>query len=224
MTLRCLVLDHDDTAVDTTRHIHHPAHVRAMEVLRPGSATLDLESWFLKNFEPGITSFLRDELAMTREELEAELAIWRTFTARERAPFFPGFLELLAEFRAAGGLVAVVSHSETAVIREHYREAARGGALQPDLVFGWDDLPERRKPHPYPLLEVQRAFGLAPDELLVVDDLKPGIVMAKAAGVPAAAAGWAHDIPAIREYMQRECVAYFRTVEEFRRYVLRAVV
>jgi len=220
MPFKCLVLDHDDTAVDSTRSIHHPAHLRAMELLRPELAPVDLDTWFLKNFEPGIVAFLRDELRMSDAELLAELAIWRGFTARERPPFFPGFLETLAQFRDRGGRVAVVSHSESKVIRDHYRATGDGTAFAPDLVFGWEEPPERRKPSPWPVQEVQRAFGLAPQEILVVDDLKPGVLMAKAAGVPVAAAGWAHDIPAIRAYMERECVAYFRSVAEFRDYVL----
>lgn len=220
MPFKCLVLDHDDTAVDSTRRIHHPAHLRAMERLRPGFVPVDLDTWFLKNFEPGILSYLRDELRMTDAELLEELDIWRSFTASERPPFFPGFLELVAAFRARGGLVAVVSHSESGVIRDHYLAVGDGRAVLPDLVFGWEEPAERRKPSPWPVQEVQRRFGLAADEILVVDDLKPGILMAKAAGVPAAGAGWAHDIPEIRAYMERECVAYFRTVEELRAFVL----
>jgi beta-phosphoglucomutase-like phosphatase (HAD superfamily) len=220
MPIRCLVLDHDDTAVDSTRSIHHPAHLEAMARLRPGLPPVDLPTWYRKNFEPGITSFLRDELRMTDAELLAELEIWRGFTARGRPPFFPGFLETLAEFRACGGRVAVVSHSEAAIIRGHYQAAGDGAAFVPDLVFGWEEPAERRKPSPWPVQEIQRAYGLAPQELLVVDDLKPGVLMAKAAGVPVAAAGWSHDIPEIRAYMERECVAYFRSVAEFREYVL----
>ena len=33
---KCLILDHDDTAVASTPAIHYPAHLEAMRVLRPG--------------------------------------------------------------------------------------------------------------------------------------------------------------------------------------------
>ncbi|MGE5235812.1 MAG: HAD family hydrolase [Acidobacteriota bacterium] len=214
------MIDHDDTAVDGTRRVHYPAHLRAMEILRPGWEPVSLDTWFRKNFDPGIMSFLVDELGMTPEELAREHEIWREFTSREVPHFYPGFLEALASYRAHGGKVVVVSHSEEHVIRSHYRGAENGHRVVPDLVFGWDLGPDRRKPSPYPVHETIRRLGLQARDVLVVDDLKPGIDMAITAGVDAAAAGWSHDIPAIRDFMKRTCVAYFATVAEFAAFIL----
>jgi beta-phosphoglucomutase-like phosphatase (HAD superfamily) len=215
------VIDHDDTAVDSTRRVHYPAHVRSMEVLRPGSPPIDLDTWFAKNCDPGIMGFLVEELGLTPDELAVENDIWREFTARETPRFYPGFLEALADYKAHGGRVVVVSHSESRVIRNHYEAANGGRGVVPDLVFGWELGADRRKPSPYPVLETIRRLGLDPRDLLVVDDLKPGVVMAQAAGVDAAAAGWAHDIPSIREFMTGACVAYLATVPEFAEFILR---
>jgi phosphoglycolate phosphatase/pyrophosphatase PpaX len=217
---RCLVIDHDDTAVDSTASVHYPAHVRGMELLRPGQPVVDLDTWFCRNFEPGIMAFLTGEIGFTPEEMEIEYGIWREYTTTRIPHFFPGFLETLAAFKARGGHVVVASHSETDNILAHYRAAGNGSGLLPDLVFGWELPHDQRKPAPYPVLETMRRFALAPHEVLVVDDLKPGIEMARAAGVDAAAVGWAHDIPLIREWMQRTCVAYLATVAEFREFVL----
>lgn len=191
-----------------------------MEILRPELPPLDLETWFEKNFEPGIMAFLEGELGLTDEELAVEYQVWREFTGAGNPEFFPGFLEALAEFRSRGGHLVVASHSEAHVIREHYRAAANGAGVIPDLVFGWDMEPGLRKPHPHTVQEVMRHFDLRPEDVLVVDDLKPGITMARAAGVDAAAAGWSHDIPLIREWMSRHCVAYLTTVAEFRSFIL----
>jgi len=49
--------------------------------------------------------------------------------------------------------------------------------------------------------------------VLVLDDLKPGLDMARAAGVDFAAAGWANDIPEIEGFMRTNCEHYFKTVE-----------
>jgi beta-phosphoglucomutase-like phosphatase (HAD superfamily) len=217
----CLIIDHDDTAVDGTRQVHYPAHLKAMEVLRPGIPPVDLDTWFLKNFDPGIMGFLVDELGLTREELALEHEIWRGFTSRGEPPFYPGFLDALAAYKSLGGHVVVVSHSESHIIRGHYERAANGNGVTPDLVFGWELAPDRRKPNPYPVHEAIRLLQLVPRDVLVVDDLKPGVDMAKAAGVDAAAAGWSHDIPAIREFMGEACVAYLATVAEFADYILR---
>jgi beta-phosphoglucomutase-like phosphatase (HAD superfamily) len=218
---RCLIIDHDDTAVDSTRRLHYPAHVKVMETLRPGEPVIDLETWFAKNFDPGIVSFLVDELGLTPEELALEHQIWREFTSREVPHFYPGFLDVLAEYRARGGRIVVVSHSEAPVILSHYEGAANGHRVMPELVFGWDMAPDKRKPSPYPVQETLRRLSLEPRDVLVLDDLKPGIDMALAAGVDAAAAGWSHHIPAIREFMKRTCVAYFESVADFSEFVLR---
>ncbi len=207
--------------MDSTRRVHYPAHLESMRVLRPEMEPIDLETWFRKNCDPGIMEFLLDELRLTPEELVVEHRIWREFTARVTPHFFPGFLEALAEYKARGGRIVVVSHSESNVIMAHYRAAAGSPGVEPDLVFGWDLEPAQRKPNPVPVLESARRLGLAPRDVLVVDDLKPGIVMAQAAGVNAAGAGWAHDISVIREFMRQSCVAYFATVAEFRDFILR---
>jgi len=218
---RCLIIDHDDTAVDSTRRVHYPAHLRSMEILRPGAPPIDVETWFEKNCDPGIMRFLVDELRLTPDELAVEHRIWREFTTRETPHFYPGFLAALADYKSSGGLVVVVSHSESHVILGHYRGAGNGHGVVPDLVFGWDMEPDQRKPNPYPVEETIRTLGLQPRDVLVVDDLRPGVDMAIAAGVDAAAAGWSHNIPAIREFMARSCVAYFATVPEFAEFILR---
>ena len=61
----------------------------------------------------------------------------------------------------------------------------------------------------------EKTFG--PEELLVVDDLKPGHDMARAAGVPFAAAGWANDIPEIEQFMRKNCDHYCKQVSDLAR-------
>ena len=73
----------------------------------------------------------------------------------------------------------------------------------------------QRKPSAYPLQKIMETFGLDREDLLVLDDLKPGYDMAHAAGVRFAAAGWANDIPEIEQFMRQNCDLYFKTVAEF---------
>jgi phosphoglycolate phosphatase/pyrophosphatase PpaX len=217
---RCLILDHDDTAVDGTRLNHYPAHVRSMRILRPELTPVDLDTWFAKNFDPGITAYLVDELGLSEEEMEVEARVWREHATRSRPPFYEGFLEAVAAYQARGGAIVVASHSEEDVIRTHYSGSCNGVTVRPDLVFGWDLGPELRKPHPFAVEESIRRLGVDRHEVLVVDDLKPGVDMARAAGVDVAAAAWAHDIPMIRAFMRRHCVATFDTVAEFAAFIL----
>jgi phosphoglycolate phosphatase/pyrophosphatase PpaX len=147
-----------------------------------------------------------------------EFRIWRSFTRGRIPDFFPGIVETLKEFRDAGGLVAVISHSEREHILRDYSHGAAG--FLPDLIFGWDDDPDRRKPHPWPALEALRSLGVRPEEAAVLDDLLPGVEMARAAGIDALGAGWGHRIPAIEGEMRRRCRSYFASVDTFRSFLL----
>jgi HAD superfamily hydrolase (TIGR01509 family) len=211
---RCILIDHDDTAVDSTAAIHYPAHLEALRILRPERTPPSMEQWLVMNFH-GIMAYLEGELGLDAAELKIEFEIWRSFTTSRIPPFFPDMLELLTDFRARGGLVAVISHSEKEVIIGHYR-AARTPPLLPDLVFGWEHDETRRKPSPWPVQEALRQFGCAPTEALIVDDLKPGVLMSHATGVPFAAAGWSHQVPEIERYMRAHADHYCRRVEDLR--------
>jgi len=56
----------------------------------------------------------------------------------------------------------------------------------------------------------------------VVDDLKPGVLMAAAAGVDFAAAGWSHRVEEIERYMRANSVAYCARVDDLRALILAA--
>ena len=215
---RCILIDHDDTAVDSTSAVHYPAHLEALRELRPGRTPPTREQWLLRNFH-GIMDYLERDLGMTEPELEREMEIWRSWTGRHVPAFFPGFLELLGEYRRQGGLIAVISHSEAGVIEGHYR-AARQPPFVPDLIFGWEQDAAHRKPSPWPVQEALRRFGCPPSDALVVDDLKPGALMAQEAGVPFAAAGWSHRVAEIEEYMKAHATAYCPSIDDLRALII----
>jgi beta-phosphoglucomutase-like phosphatase (HAD superfamily) len=219
---RGIILDHDDTAVNSTATIHYPAHLKVMSVLRPHVTPITLEEWFLKNFHPGIVHYLTKELGMTAEEMEVEYRIWREFTSGTIPQFYPGFVEALREYRARGGIVAVVSHSEKDIIERDYHFCTSENPFLPDIVFGWDYREDRRKPSGFPVREVLKAFDLRAEHALIIDDLKPGVIMGKVTGVPVATAGWGHSIRQIEQYMRAHSLAYFETVRQFREYILAA--
>lgn len=211
---RCLVLDHDDTAVDSSRTIHYPAHIEVMRQLRPSVEPVSFEIWMEKNFHPGVMAFLKDELGMNDREIMAEYDIWQSFTTRRIPNFFPGFIETIRRFKEDGGIVTVVSHSEQELILRDYRSANHGVEILPDMIFGWDFDAEKRKPSPWPLQQIMERYHLRPEELLIVDDLKPGLLMGRSAGVDTVAAGWAYSIETIRTYMEAHCIAYCETVAQ----------
>lgn len=216
---RCLLIDHDDTAVDSTAAVHYPAHLEAMRIMRPGRRLPSLEDWLRWNFHPGIMEYLVGELGLSDEELRKEYQIWRSYTTSRAPRFYQGFLELLRDYRRAGGRVAVISHSEKDVIEEHYSRDGLPGS-HPDLVYGWVEDAAKRKPSPWPVQEALREFSCQTEHALILDDLKPGVLMSQATGVAVAAAGWGHWIPEIAAYMRANTIGYFARVEDFRDFLL----
>lgn len=210
MKYRCLVFDHDDTVVNSTATIHHPCFVEFLKLYYPGRACT-LEEYFLKNFDPGFVPMCRQDYGMSDEELEREAAFWRAYVQNHIPLAYPGIHAIMERQKAAGGLVCVVSHSYEDNIRRDYRA---NGLPEPDLVFGWEQPLERRKPQPWPLEEIMRRYELAASEMLMIDDLKPGFDMAEACGVDFAAVGWSNDIPEIERFMRRNSRLYFKTVAE----------
>ena len=212
---RCLVLDHDDTVMDSTRLIHHPAFLEFLREVRPGTS-ISLEAYFRMNFHPGFLEYCEETMRLTPAELDRELAVWKGYVATHVPPAFPGMKALLEEQLKRGGHIAVISHSLRENILRDYRE---NGLPEPSMVFGWDLPREQRKPSPFALDRLMACMDLAPEEMLVVDDLKPGYDMARTRSVPFAAAGWAYDVPEIRAYLQRNCPLYFDRVEGLYRYL-----
>jgi beta-phosphoglucomutase-like phosphatase (HAD superfamily) len=216
---RCLVLDHDDTVVRSTPDIHYPSFVEAMRELRPDIEELSLEEFVSYCFNPGFSELCKDILKFNKEEQEIQYKIWKSYTKTKAPDFYPGFSELIKEYKEAGGIICVVSHSEREQIVRDYMLNCQ---FTPDLIFGWDLEESQRKPNPYPLLEIMRNFHLDKHEILVVDDLKPGLDMAKGCNIDFAGAGWSHMIPAIKDYMKINSDYYFLTVDSFKDFILSA--
>ena len=215
MRFPCLIVDHDDTVVDSTATVHYPCFVEYTAKYFP-HYRCTLEEYFVKNFDPGVVAFFRDEVGMTEAQMKHEQAYWNAFVQDHVPKAYPGMREVLWEQKRRGGTLCVVSHSYGKNILRDFRE---NGLPEPDAVFGWEYPPEQRKPSPYPLDAIMARFGCAPGEMLVLDDLKPGYDMARARGVPFVAAGWANDIPEIEAFMRDNCDAYFKTVDALRDYL-----
>jgi len=213
MRYQCLVLDHDDTVVNSTATIHYPSFVKYMEIYRP-QIHMTLDEYFALNFDPGVVALFRDICGLSEEEMKQEEEFWRDYVKDHIPDVYDGIREILWTHKKEGGLICVSSHSYSEYILRDY---AHGGLPEPDLVFGWDLEPELRKPSPYSVLEIQKTFGLEKKDILVLDDLKPGYDMARAAGVDFAAAGWANDVSEIVSFMKKNCDYYLGTVEDFAR-------
>ena len=96
-------------------------------------------------------------------------------------PFRPGALELLAELRAAGVPLALVTMSYARFVDPVL--AALPPGVFDEVVTG--DAVYRGKPHPEPYLTAARLLGVTPERCLAIEDSEPGTTSAVAAGCTA---------------------------------------
>ena len=218
MRYRCLILDHDDTVVKSTPEIHYPSFVDSLKELRPDMTPLSLEEFVSYCFNPGFGELCRDIMKFSAEEQNYQYEMWKNSAINKIPDFYPGFPELIKEYKEAGGLITVVSHSEKELIARDYRLKC---GLEPDIIFGWEQEEHKRKPSPYPVMEIMKRLELKNDELLMIDDLKPGLDMARSCNIAFAAAGWSHITPEIKEYMEANSDYYFSTVAAFREFIFK---
>ena len=215
MKYKCLVLDHDDTIVDSSASIHYPSFVEYLKIARPHLADkYTVEEYLEKNFHPGILELFTDEIGLSEEELQEEEAFWREYVKNHIPNAYPGIKEIIEDFRMNGGIIVVDSHSLTENI---IRDFKANGLPEPDFIYGWDIPKEMRKPAPGTLFDLMKKYDLKPEEILMVDDLKPGYDMARAAGVDFAAAGWSHNVKGIVDFMKQNCDYFCKSVEDLRR-------
>lgn len=207
----CLVLDHDDTTVLSTPQVNYPAFLDTMSKLRPDAPHYDYETFIDYCFDPGFEPFFRKILGFSDDEMRFEFSNWQSFVKKTIPGAVPGLEEIIKKHRAAGGTVFVVSHSYTNNI---LRDWQHNFDMLPDGVYAWELGEGRRKPDPYPLLDIMKKTGYTADELLMVDDLKPGLDMSRAAGVCFAAAGWACQSNGIVRFMRRESDRYLESVSD----------
>ena len=212
MKYKCLILDHDDTVVNSTATIHYPSFIEYVKIARPGiEKNYTFESFINKNFNPGILSLFVDEVGLNEKELDEEQEFWTRFVNTRVPKAYDGLAELLLKFREMGGIIAVSSHSMQQFIERDYKENA---LPMPDVIFGWDLPKDKRKPSTYAVDELIRTYGFKKSEILMVDDLKPGFDMSRAANIDFAAAGWAYDVPEIRAFMKEHSDFYLSSINE----------
>ena len=214
----CLVLDHDDTVVQSEATVNYPCFCEYLALTRPG-VTISLAQYIHACSQQPFVDFCRERFGFTDDELELEYRFWMDYT-RQHAPIpYPGIREILHRQKDAGGLVCVVSMSGTENILRDYN--AHFGMI-PDAIYSWDLPKERRKPSPYSLRHIMETYRLSPDQLIMIDDMKLGVDMARSAGVKVGFAAWGRlDYPEIMAPMELLCDYTFRNTQELERFLFR---
>lgn len=212
----CLVLDHDDTVVQSERTVNFPFFQYILNEFRPGTK-VTMDEYTYGCFHYGFADMCRRWYHFTEQELIDEYNGWKEYIRHHIPAPFPGMDAVIHRQRALGGKICVVSHSSKDNITRDYMTHF---GLVPDDIFGWD-LPESmRKPNAYPLEQIMIKYGFSPNQLLVVDDMKPAWEMANKVGTPIAFAAWGRkDFPELSAQMKALCNFSFDSPEELERFL-----
>lgn len=213
----CLVLDHDDTVVQSEASVNFPCFCRFLEIYRPG-ITISLEEYVEGCSNMNFDEMCRTKYSLNEAEMAAEYRFWKEYTATHIPKAYDGMAQLLQDYRQAGGKICVASMSSQEIILRDYHHHY---GLEPDIIFDCN-LPEgQRKPSSWAISQIRVKYGFTPDEILVVDDMKFAVRMAREAGCPIAFAGWGRkDFQLICNEMTELCDYTFYSVAELRYFLL----
>lgn len=212
----CLVLDHDDTVVQSEKTIGYPFFCKILNQFRPG-VSITFKEYVHDCHSMGFALMCRHRFQFTQEELDAEYSGWMEYVKTHVPAPFPGIRSIIHRQKEEGGLICVVSHSSIQNISRDYQEHF---GIQPDAIYGWDLPDYQRKPNPYPLEHIMQHYSFKADELLVVDDMKLAWQMVQPVGVKIAFAAWGkREFPELTREMKTLCDFTFETPENLYKFL-----
>ena len=213
---KCLVLDHDDTVVQTLKTLSYPFWCLELEQFRPGAA-MTIEDYVMECYQWGFADMCRKIFQFTDAEMQQEHDQWREYILQNIPAPFPGIERIIRRQKEEGGMLFVVSHSNSDTISRDYQTHF---GVQPDAIYGWERPASERKPNPFPLQDIMSKYGFRPEEILVVDDMQLACQMADPLGIQVAFAGWDDmGVPQQRQDMENRCAFSFYSIDEFEKFL-----
>ena len=103
---RCLVLDHDDTVVQSERSINYPYFTQILDRFRPGTG-ITLQEYTQGCYNGGFAEMCRKKYQFTEQELLEEYLGWKEYIKDHIPDPYPGIGQIIRRQKAEGGLVSV---------------------------------------------------------------------------------------------------------------------
>lgn len=206
MKYKCILIDHDDTVVPTSEYIHFPSFKNSLEKLG-FKEVITFEEYINYSYDPGFENLMTDILKLNEEKIKFIFDEWNKNTIGQIGIFYEEIKNFLIEFIQKDGIIGVVTHSTKDRIEKDYMYNLK---FIPEDIYSWELGKDMRKPSIYPIENIKQKYGLSNEEILVIDDLKPGLIMAKNGKVDFLWAGWAYKNPCFLNEMIKNST-YFAT-------------
>ena len=116
----CLVLDHDDTVVQSESTVNYPYFCYILDQFRPG-ATITLDEYVKGCFHPGFVGMCQQRYNFTDEELKEEYQGWKEYVRSHIPAPYSGIERIIRRQKEEGGMICVVSHSAAENIARDYK-------------------------------------------------------------------------------------------------------
>ncbi len=194
MTVKVILLDYDDTLVDTFGSRLLAAKLAAEGILDP---ELDMNA-IMRNSAGRPQRDIWKDLADNDRTAEVLMGKYMNLYWNETSKsiqIFPGVEDLLSELMLRKLKIGIV----TSKVRLMHNATGPYGVLVEikrlglndifDVIVGWPDV-EESKPHPAPIYYALNQLQLSPNDAIMVGDSHIDIKAAKRAGVTSAAAKW----------------------------------
>ncbi|ELP89278.1 hypothetical protein EIN_487900 [Entamoeba invadens IP1] len=181
---------------------------------------LTLQKWYLMLWESDFGTYQHEVMGLSYEEMKHEIDMWVEYSKQHSPPFFEGIIDFLSSYKKLGGIIAVCSHSRAVVIEGHYQMVG----MKPDIIYGSvHGHPELCKPNTFPIDDLKIKYNLVSSDILVIDDLSPGFVMAKKSGVDAVGVLYGNGHELIEHYIKENTLKTFETVKELEDFVIQQI-
>ena len=201
MTLRALLFDLDGTLADTERLGHRPAYNRAFrklglpfrwgpklyrKLLRQTGGQERLLH-YLERYHPELgehqTAVDSDPQGWTQQVHELKSRYFRRLVRRGRVPLRPGVARLMAEARAGGLRLGIVTSASRATLKPILRHSLGAELVELfDVQVCGEDV-QHKKPAPDLYLLALARLDLAARECVAIEDSELGVAAAVAAGI-----------------------------------------
>jgi HAD superfamily hydrolase (TIGR01509 family) len=202
MTLRALLFDLDGTLADTESLGHRPAYNRAFrklglpfrwgpklyrKLLRKAAGGQQRLLHYLERYRPELGEHQRavemDPEGWTQAVHELKSRYFRRLVRGGRVPLRPGVVRLMAEARAAGLRLAIVTSASRATLKAILRHSLGAQLVESfDVLVCGEDV-AHKKPAPDLYLLALARLDLAARDCVAIEDAEMGVAAAVAAGI-----------------------------------------